>query len=705
MHFHKITNAYLITNQLSSLPESITRLPHLKTLKLDGNPLESPPIEVAKQGIEKIREYFRQVEEEGVDHLYEAKLLIVGEAGAGKTTLAKKIENRDYVLQKDEASTEGIDVITWHFPLKDGENGRQFRVNVWDFGGQEIYHATHQFFLTKRSLYALVADTRKENTDFYYWLNVVELLADDSPLLIIKNEKQDRQREINDRQLRAEFDNLKGTFATNLATNRGLDEVLDEIQHYIRKLPHVGSRLPKTWVKVRDALERDERHYITLAEYLALCDTHGFKRHEDKLQLSGYLHDLGVCLHFQDDPVLRHSVIIKPEWATDAVYRVLDDQTVINNQGKFSKTELANIWHEQKYATMHDELLQLMLKFQLCYRIEHTDWYIAPQLLSLKQPTYQWDEHDNLLLRYQYPFMPKGIITRFIVAMHDYIWQQHYVWRSGVILQDKQTKTKAEVIEHYSKREINVRVVGQQKKELMRLVRHELERIHRSFKRLKYQTLVPCDCERCAGQQDPHFYDYNLLNEYRSQDIKEIRCGKHVVNLVNVRSLIDDVELIMADERRKEGDIGHIGRDQIKIEVYGGQMSFNKADNSEIVQEIKQDNPVTSPPEEKGEANKLFFFYLALSVLGFLGNLFTVFDLTACQKLWSRLAFTILALLCGLLLPLWNKPQRSTRVRIGEFVLVILITLSFGWLTYQSYQANAANNCFDIGLNTLKMAI
>ncbi|WP_416233391.1 hypothetical protein [Anabaena sp. UHCC 0399] len=27
-------------------------------------------------------------------------------------------------------------------------------------GGQEIYHETHQFFLTKRSLYAVVADNR-----------------------------------------------------------------------------------------------------------------------------------------------------------------------------------------------------------------------------------------------------------------------------------------------------------------------------------------------------------------------------------------------------------------------------------------------------------------------------------------------------------------------------------------------------------------
>ena len=143
-----------------------------------------------------------------------------------------------------------------------------FRVNLWDFGGQAIYHATHQFFLTKRSLYALVADTRKEDTDFYYWLNVVELLSDNSPLLIILNEKQDRRRDINERQLRGQFANLKEALPTNLADNRGLDRILEEIKHQLTRLPHVGAALPKTWVKVRQALESDPRNYMELQEYL-----------------------------------------------------------------------------------------------------------------------------------------------------------------------------------------------------------------------------------------------------------------------------------------------------------------------------------------------------------------------------------------------------------------------------------------------------
>ena len=68
---------------------------------------------------------------------------------------------------------------------------------------------------------------------------------------------------------------------------------------------------------------------------------------------------------------------------------------------------------------MQDELLQLMINFKLCYRIPNSEFYIAPQLLTENQPDYDWEETNNLILRYTYEsFMPKGIITQFIVAMH-----------------------------------------------------------------------------------------------------------------------------------------------------------------------------------------------------------------------------------------------------------------------------------------------
>ena len=530
-----------------------------KGINLFDNPLTTPPSEIVKRGKQAIRRYFQQKFEAGQDVLHEAKLLIVGEPSAGKTTFAQKILNAAYQLQPDEISTQGIDVLQWDFPLPlldEPENppltppkrGKTFRVNIWDFGGQEIYKATHQFFLTKRSLYVLVADSRKEDTDFYYWLNIVALLSDNSPVIILKNEKQDRVRELPERQLRGEFTNLKEMLPANLATNRGLSTVMDMARHYLMHLPHVGAVLPKTWVNVRNALEQDRRNYIPVEEYFRICAQHNFTRRDDQLQLSGYLHDLGVCLHFQDDDLLRKTVILKPEWGTTAVYRVLDNPTVIAHLGCFTKDDLKTIWQTDDYADMRGELLRLMMKFQLCYEIPGcAGQYIAPQLLSENAPEYERETHPqplpvgetgDLHVRYAYEFMPKGMLTRFIVAAHPFIEDQRLVWKSGVVL--RKDGARAEIIEYYGKREIQIRVSGQDKKGLLTIVMYEFEKIHGIYAHLKYDTLIPCNCAACQASAEPHFYEFDMLKEFLANRQNDIQCRKKPYHMVNVRGLLDD---------------------------------------------------------------------------------------------------------------------------------------------------------------------
>ncbi|NEO58848.1 MAG: hypothetical protein F6K54_40965 [Okeania sp. SIO3B5] len=124
--------------------------------------------------------------------------------------------------------------------------------------------------------------------------------------------------------------------------------------------------------------------------------------------------------------------------------------------------------------------------------------------------------------------------------MHKDIEEQKYVWKSGVIL--KKNKARAEIIEYYGKREIKIRISGQQKRDLMTIVTHELDKIHSSYNnRLKYDKLIPCNCKDCKeNSQNPHFYKFDDLQRRINNGIFKTQCELYY-NEVDVLSLISDV--------------------------------------------------------------------------------------------------------------------------------------------------------------------
>ncbi|NEQ52634.1 MAG: TIR domain-containing protein, partial [Leptolyngbya sp. SIO3F4] len=536
-----LTSLDLYQNKISELPLELRHLP-LTQIDLSGNPLPIPPEILGspnswrnQEDLEAIFQFYEASSDETGDFfLQEAKLLIVGEGGAGKTSLAKKIQDPDYELNPKEESTHGIKVIQWKFSV---DNAQEFRVHLWDFGGQEIYHQTHQFFLTERSLYALVADTRKENTDFPYWLNSIELFGGDSPVLLIKNEKDDRPCNVNERQLKGDFQYIKEFMATNLKDGRGLEDIKEAIRYHITKLDFVGIPLPKKWARVRYALENDARNYIAQHDYFELCERSGVIEHAEKLRISNFLHNLGICLHFQKDRVLKNIVILRPEWATNAVYAVTTNQDVAKAKGRFTRDQLDDIWSEDQYANMGDELLQLMENFKLCYPIPGLeDNYISPQLLDFEPPDYDWDTSNNLMLRYEYEFMPKGIATQLIVRLYRWIEQQQIVWRSGVVLTNG--RARAEVVEKYRpyKGEIRIRVSGVHNKELLSVVTNEIDEINDSFEKIRVTKMIPCICEECRDEKQPHFFRMKTLDRYLEKGRYEITCDRSCID-VNVRRL------------------------------------------------------------------------------------------------------------------------------------------------------------------------
>jgi len=150
-----LTALRLSNNQLTALPPEIGELTSLTTLDLRDNPLPIPPEILAKKDEPAtIINYYLQHETGQKKPLNEAKMLLVGQGSVGKTSLVKRLLKDEF--DPHEEKTEGIEIEEWQVTVDD----QKIKLNVWDFGGQEIMHATHQFFLTKRSLYLLVLDAR-----------------------------------------------------------------------------------------------------------------------------------------------------------------------------------------------------------------------------------------------------------------------------------------------------------------------------------------------------------------------------------------------------------------------------------------------------------------------------------------------------------------------------------------------------------------
>jgi hypothetical protein len=155
-----------------------------------------------------------------------------------------------------------------------------------------------------------VTDDRKEDTDFNYWLNVVNCWVK-SPLLIVQNEKQDRRRDISLGALPGTLPNLRdasgSTSPTTAASGWSAPSATE-----LEALKHIRTPLPSYWRQVRETLERRSEPHRP-GRIPGRLPEHFFER-PSKLLLGGYLHDLGICLHYQDDPVLHNTVILKPRW-------------------------------------------------------------------------------------------------------------------------------------------------------------------------------------------------------------------------------------------------------------------------------------------------------------------------------------------------------------------------------------------------------
>ncbi len=633
-----LNKLYLYDNKISDI-SPLRGLTNLKALDMAGNPIKklpfwitefdmdiqlsnngdsgyisfydslliNPPVEIVKQGKKAVKNYFAQLEEQGTDYIYEAKMMIVGEPGVGKTTLFNLLFDRNHpVPDKKQKSTLGIEVRQdWKFSI-DKDTG--FKAHIWDFGGQQIQYMLHQFFLTSDCLYVLMAEKRKELTNFDYWLNIINILGKDSPVIALLNEIDIESAtsciydEKKYKGLFPELDIQKLDINFTVKTDGSFETLVSKIKEKLCGLEHIGNEVPARWLEIRTELEnkRSKKH-IAIKEYLEICTESGLDNEEDCMLVLKTFHLLGIVLHFGDDPNLNDILFLDPNWTVDAVYAALNSKVIQDNNGVFELKQIEKIWKDKRYDIAEiSKLLQLMLKdnFELCYKIPgEKDKYLVPLLLSKSTPDYDWDHKDNLQFRFQYPFMPKGIVSRLIVRLNEYI-DGDKMWREGVVLRKK--NASAQVIERKTPKEglkiIDIHIQGtpENRKVLLTLIREEIERIqNNSFPNLPYSEMVPCSCAKCTDSGDKDFYDYSVLERYVNKNKQTIECRNSTED-VEVHGLIDAVGMKGRETQklqdRRTGD-GMIEKN-VKVDV-NVSPTFIQTMTNEQKQENKQDQTVS----------------------------------------------------------------------------------------------------------------
>jgi internalin A len=503
-------------NHITTLPTVMHRLQKLREHHLYGNPLPLP-LEIlgnyANPGnFQVILDTYFQAS----CSLREAKLLLVGEGDVGKTAIINRLLHNRF--SETRSKTVGVDIHRWEVDGEQltvdsgqlavgseksaGANAPEneqlpLRVNIWDFGGQEIYHATHQFFLTHRSLYLLVLDATKDEAAnrLNYWLRHIQSFAGEAPILLVVNKTDLHRLSLDERSLLLKYPAIRAVLHLSCKSGDGLPVLRQAIEEALAALPHINDWIPLTWFAVKEKLAALGKDFLPYENYEELCEAEGITHEAAQQTLARFLHDLGAALHFHDDRRLAGTHVLNPEWVTGGIYAILNEPS-LQDRGILRLNDLDKILDRRRYpAHKHTFLLEIMGKFELAVSLGDGQGYLIPGLLPKERPVFDWPTDAPVALEYRYAILPAAILSRLIARLHHHTWQPEYGqpvrWRNGLgVTRDG---CRALIVADPEAARLTIALDGPapHRRHLLAVIRAQLDEIHATFAKLEAEEWVP----------------------------------------------------------------------------------------------------------------------------------------------------------------------------------------------------------------------